>query len=97
MGEAADTWFLLVQHRRANRTDVTAFDDLTQATAAYDEAERRYKDKIHGSRGDVDVLLVGASSLEVVRDRYPSYFTNVRSRSAKLEKLMAGLPVVLAH
>ena len=97
MGEAADTWFLLVQHKRANRTDVTTFDDLAQATTAYDEAERRYRDKIHGSQGDVDVLLVGASSLEIVRKRYPSYFMNVRSRSAKLEKLMAGLPVALAH
>lgn len=97
MGEVADTWFLLVQHRRANRTDVTTFDDLSQATAAYDEAERRYKDEIHGSHGDVDVLLVGASSEEVVRTRYPSYFTNVRTRSAKLQKLMSGLPVALAH
>lgn len=96
MGDT-DTWFLLVQHKRAGRTDVTAFDDLTYAAAAYSEAERRYKDQMRNGSAEVDVLLVGASSLEVVKDRYPSYFSNLKSRSRKVKKLLADLPAVFAH
>lgn len=92
-----DTWFLLVQHKRAGRTDVTSFEDATQAAAAYSEAERTYEDKLHNPAGDVDVLLVGASSIEVVKERYASYFTSARSRADKLHKLLAGLPSVPAH
>jgi hypothetical protein len=91
-----DTWFLLVQHKRAGRTDVTTFDDPLVAAAAYGEAERRYEDKIRRG-GEVDVLLVGASSLDVVKERYPSYFANLKSRARKVQKLLADLPPVLAH
>jgi hypothetical protein len=95
MGDT-DTWFLLVQHERAGRTDVTEFEDLTTAAAAYSETERRYKDRFRGGRSGVDVLLVGASSIEVVKQRYPSYFSNLRSRSEKVRKLLASLPAVPA-
>ncbi|HJP74690.1 MAG TPA: hypothetical protein VJ914_10505 [Pseudonocardiaceae bacterium] len=47
-------------------------DDGEVAAAAYGEAERRYESKMHGN-GEVDVLLVGASNLEVVKAQYPSY------------------------
>jgi hypothetical protein len=95
MGDA-DTWFLLIQYKRAGRTDVTSFDDSALAAAAYGDAERRYEDKIHGVDRDVDVLLVGASSLDVVKERYPSYFANEKSLSAKVRKLLDGLPPVPA-
>jgi hypothetical protein len=61
------------------------------AAAAYGEAERRYADQIHGSVGDVDVLLVGASSIEVVKARYPSYFINLTSKAEKISRLRANL------
>lgn len=89
-----DTWFLLVQLKRAGRTDVTAFDDPAVAADAYSEAERRYEDKIHGTAGDVNVLLVGASSLDVVKSYYPSYFMNLKSRSKKIKKLLADLRAI---
>lgn len=55
-----DTWFLLVQHKRAERTDVTAFDDQAEAAVAYGEAERRYEEKIHNGRSTkVRKLLAG--------------------------------------
>jgi hypothetical protein len=44
----------------------------------------------------VDVLLVGASSLEVVKAQYPSYFLNLTSRSKKIKKLSADLRAVPA-
>jgi hypothetical protein len=96
MGEA-DTWFLLVQHKRAGRTDVRQFDDPAEAAAAYGEAERRFKDEITGADRAVDVLLVGASNLDVVKQRYPSYFANVKSPRAKVRRLLAALPPIPAH
>lgn len=92
-----DTWFLLVQYRRRGRTDVKRFTDLDAAAVAYSEAEQRYKDKLQGIDPEMDVLLVGASSIEVVKERYPSYFTKAKSRSDKVNHLLAVLPAVPAH
>lgn len=92
----SDTWFLLVQFRRAGRTKVTEYVDPQIAAAAYSEAERRYKDKMKGSDPEMDVLLVGASSLDVVKKRYPSYFTTATSRADKIKELLATLPAVPA-
>jgi hypothetical protein len=88
-----DTWFLLVQLRRAGRTDVTEFDDPVSACAAYDEAERRYEEKIHNR--DVNVLLVGASSLDDVKRGYPSYFLNLKSKAKIIAKLRADLRAMI--
>lgn len=92
-----DTWFLLVQYRRAGKTSVTKFADPGQAVVAYNEAERKHKDKMHGPDPEVDVLLVGASSEAVVRKRYPSYFTTGKSRAERVTQLLAALPPVPAH
>jgi hypothetical protein len=76
------------------RTRVITFDDPDVAAAAYGEAERRYETTIHG--GDVDVLLVGASSLEDVKAGYSSYFVNLKSWAKKIKKLLADLPAIPA-
>lgn len=86
-----DTWFLLVQHRHRGRTDVTQYLDPSEAANAYSEAERRYARKMHGADPAIDVLLVGAASLEVVKERYPSYFTRETTKSAKVHKLLAEM------
>ncbi|MFD4191721.1 hypothetical protein [Amycolatopsis thermoflava] len=95
--EERDTWFLLVQYRRKGKTTVTKFAELPEAVIAYNEAERKHKDKMHGRDPEVDVLLVGASSEAVVRERYPSYFTTGRSKAERVTKLLAALPPVPAH
>jgi hypothetical protein len=82
-------WFLLVQHVFEGTTDVTEFDDSAAAAAEYGAAERRYAEEIHS--GDMDVLLVGASSLDVVKQRYPSYFMNPESTSTIIRDLLADL------
>lgn len=92
----SDTWFLLVQFRRRGKTEVTEYADPQTAAAAYSEAERRYKDKLKGDNPSMDVLLVGASSIDVVKDRYPSYFTTAKSKADKIKDLLAGLPAVPA-
>lgn len=84
-----NTWFLLVQHVFEGQTDVTTFDDSAVAAAEYGAAERRYADEIH--RGDMDVLLVGASSLDVVKQRYPSYFMNPEATSTIIRDVLAEL------
>ena len=88
----ADTWFLLVQYKRAGRTVVTEFDDPIEAATAYGETERKFEDRIKGPNRTVDVLLVGASSLDVVKQHYPSYFMNATSPAGKIRALLAGLP-----
>jgi hypothetical protein len=92
-----DTWFLLVQYRRRGKTAVTEFTELSEAADAYGEAERKHKNKMKGSDPEIDVLLVGASSLEVVKERYPSYFATGKSRSDRMHNLLAALPSVPAH
>lgn len=92
-----DTWFLLVQYKRAGRTDVMQFSDPEQAAVAYGDYERRYMDQIHGAGREVDVLLVGASNLDAVKHRYPSYFANAKSRAGKVRQLLATLPPVPAN
>jgi hypothetical protein len=92
-----DTWFLLVQYRRRGKTTVTKFAELPEAVVAYNEAERKHKDKMRGPDPEVDVLLVGASSEAVVRERYPSYFATGKSKAERVTKLLAALPPVPAH
>ncbi|HEY4452869.1 MAG TPA: hypothetical protein VGN81_01045 [Pseudonocardiaceae bacterium] len=84
-----NTWFLLVQHVFEGKTDVTEFDDSALAGAEYGEAERRYAREIHN--GDMDVLLVGASSLDVVKQMYPSYFMTPGSTATIISDLLADL------
>ncbi|WP_007025192.1 hypothetical protein [Saccharomonospora iraqiensis] len=93
----ADTWFLLVQYRHQGKTDVTEFRDITHAANAYSEAEQRYKDRLKGADPEMDVLLVGAESLAVVKERYPSYFLRAKTRSDKLLSLIGALPSVPAY
>lgn len=97
MSVEQDKWFLLVQHRHLGQTDVMEFDDLQAASDAYDAAERQYGRKLSGLDPEVDVLLVGASSLSVVKDRYPSYFTTTTTRKAAVRSLLKSMPVVGAY
>jgi hypothetical protein len=96
-GDERDSWFLLVQYRRKGKTTVTRFADSLQAVVAYNEAERKHKDRMHGPDPEIDVLLVGASSEAVVRARYPSYFTTGKSKVERVTKLLASLPPLPAH
>lgn len=89
-----DKWFLLVQYRRAGHTSVFVYEDHAAATNAYSEAEREHRAKMTGPDPEMDVLLVGASDIKVVQDRYPSYFEKERSRSAKLHRLLDTLPSI---
>jgi hypothetical protein len=88
-----DTWFLLVQHKDLGRTDVRTFTDDAEATSAYNETERRYTDGLGRLAPDVDVLLVGAASLDVVKRRYPSYFMSATTMADKIKFLMEKLPI----
>ncbi|SDK64376.1 hypothetical protein SAMN04487820_110152 [Actinopolyspora mzabensis] len=91
-----DTWFLLVQHRHIGRTDVYEYEDPERAAEDYSKTEQRFLSRLGGADPAVDVLLVGAESLDVVKERYPSYFLKDTSRSAKLRQLLAALPVAPA-
>ncbi|MQA62681.1 MAG: hypothetical protein GEU86_14580 [Actinophytocola sp.] len=93
----ADYWYLLVQFRREGRTQVKRFTNLQNAAAAYSDMERAYAAELQGVDPEMDVLLVGASNLDVIKDRYPSYFTKGKSKADKVSRLLAALPAALAH
>ncbi|MFO7192130.1 MULTISPECIES: hypothetical protein [Thermocrispum] len=89
-------WYLLVNHKNEGRTDIREFTDQTMAVAALNEAEERFTDRRHHGPSNVDVLLVGAPSIDAVKKHYPSYFINGRSRAEKVRQLLNALPVISA-
>lgn len=86
-----DTWFLLVQFKNLGTTRVTEFADAAEAAEAYSAAETRYKKGLRDGARSVDVLLVGASSLDVVKNRYPSYFVKEKTRTARIKSLLDSI------
>ncbi|SFS30495.1 hypothetical protein [Saccharopolyspora flava] len=84
----SDTWFLLVRYPDAGKTEVRRFDDSKVAAQAYSDAEAEQQH----STGRADVLLVGAPSLDVVKERYPSYFIDATSAQSKLAYLLSIMP-----
>lgn len=62
------TYFLLV-HRRGCPLGVEAFDDERSAAEAYSAREHALRDE-----RDVEVVLVGADSIETVRTTHSHYF-----------------------
>ena len=62
--------FLLVYDRRRQVLDSQeAFDDADRANAAYQELEQRYR-----SSPDMEIVLVGADSIETIYRTHGHYF-----------------------
>ena len=53
--------------------EVEEFDDYDAAVAAYDDIEKRMR-----GRRDLDIVLLGADSLETVKKTHSSYFETTR-------------------
>lgn len=65
-------YFLLVYHLDTQEVAVESFgDDDQAAAAAYSEREHEYRDN-----NAVEVVMVGADSLETVRKTHSHYFAN---------------------
>lgn len=47
------------------------YDDADEAAAAYSEAEAKYRD-----RSDLEVVLVGADSLDTIKQTHAHYFAS---------------------
>jgi hypothetical protein len=63
--------YLLVYDHAARRLESSrAYEDALEATAAYTLMERE-----HGENDDLEIVLVGADSLETVRKTHASYFS----------------------
>lgn len=65
-------WFLVAFDREVGDTKVSIFDDQSSAFDAYIEAERDPRTK--GRRPMVDVVLIGADSLQTVESTYAHFF-----------------------
>ncbi len=61
--------FLVVYDVNVGDAEVKEFDDYDTAVAAYDEIEQRMR-----GRRDLDIVLLGADSLETVKKTHSSYF-----------------------
>jgi len=61
--------FLVIYDVAAGKATVTEFDDYDAALAAYESIE-----KANLGRDDLDIVLLGADSLETVEKTHSSYF-----------------------
>ncbi len=69
--------FLLVYDRRQRRLVARRpYTDATEAVKAYEDCEERYKDERH-----MEIVLVGADSIETVMLTHGNYFDAVPSAS----------------
>jgi vacuolar-type H+-ATPase subunit F/Vma7 len=69
--------FLLVYDLGAQRLiEQQEFGDGDEASAAYAALERRYKD-----RDDLEIVLVGADSIETIKRTHAHYFDAVETAS----------------
>jgi len=61
--------FLVIYDIRAAKATVTEFDDYDAALAAYESIEKQ-----NVGRNDLDIVLLGADSLETIEKTHSSYF-----------------------
>jgi hypothetical protein len=61
--------FLVVYDVKVGEAEVEEFDDYEAALAAYDALEKKAR-----GRRDLDIVLLGADSLETVKSTHSSYF-----------------------
>lgn len=81
-------YFLVSYDKVRGVTHVETFDDQEQAFASYLLAERQ--DDVRGRHATVEVVLIGADSLEHVQETYPHYFAE-GSREERLERVVDEL------
>jgi len=62
--------FLVIYDIRSGMATVEEFDDYDAALAAYEKIEKESL-----GRNDLDIVLLGADSLETIKRTHSSYFT----------------------
>ena len=66
--------FLVIYDVRAAKATVEEFDDYDAALSAYEKIEKE-----HFDRDDLDIVLLGADSLETIKRTRSSYFSTTES------------------
>lgn len=85
-------WFLIFFDRWQGHTEVREFDDQQEAFLVYIEEERRPETK--GSDPQLELVLIGAASLEDVQRAYPHYWAT-GSREKRMQDIVDGLAAAL--
>jgi vacuolar-type H+-ATPase subunit F/Vma7 len=62
--------FLLVYNRHDQHLEYEEFDDAAAAGVAYERLEKKYRD-----RREIEVVLIGADSIETVKRTHSNYFS----------------------
>jgi hypothetical protein len=65
--------FLVIYDVNVGEAEVEEFDEYEAAVAAYDEIEEKTR-----GRRDLDIVLLGADSLETVKKTHSSYFNTTQ-------------------
>jgi hypothetical protein len=73
--------FLVIYDVRARQASVEQFDDYDDALAAYERIEKE-----HLGRDDLDIVLLGADSLETIKKTHSSYFETTEGGFEKFFK-----------
>jgi hypothetical protein len=73
--------FLVIYDVRARQASVEQFDDYDDALAAYERIEKE-----HFGRDDLDIVLLGADSLETIKKTHSSYFETAEGGFEKFFK-----------
>lgn len=82
-------WFLLRWYRHAGVTEVAEFEDQQEAFREYIAAERHHDSATRGHDPELEVVLIGAESLEALKIAYPHYFSS-GSRDERAEAILRG-------
>lgn len=78
------THFLLVfDHHARELADLQPFEDFDKAVAAYDEAE-----DLHALEKHIEVVLLGAESLDVLRKTHPGFFQAAGTSTADRARIL---------
>ena len=83
-------WFLVQFDRFEGSTVVEDFSSQSEAFARYIHAERRPETR--GQDPRLDIVLIGAESIEAVKLSYPQYFAE-GSRNDRLDGVFAALAI----
>jgi hypothetical protein len=69
-------WFLVLWYRHVGKTEVLEFTDQHEAFKEYILAEREHDSATRGIDPELEIVLIGAESLDALKSAYPHYFSS---------------------
>lgn len=83
MSKRLQHFLLVFDHRLAKLIDQRRFADVDEAMAAYEACEAKYD-----ADAEIEVVLIGADSIETVRETHANYFDGTAALAHVLAKIL---------